>query len=428
MKYSLLAMLICSLTFNVMSQSYFDGAYILNNGVESIRCFRDGYELTNPMLNLNSNERLVFQFDNLGEQPSGLNYKIVHCDRSWQKSNIPYSDYIEGSDYEPIYDYEQSVSTLTDYVHYEVTIPNDYVQLKLSGNYAFVVYQNNDPEDILFVKRFYVVEKRVSIVGNVEKARLSTDAEQSQALTMQIDHRNMTSTNPMSDFSVALVQNARPDMWQTDLKPSAFSNGILRYDYNPEHVFKGGNEFRMFDVRMDNRKVGYGVESSSVREGRYWAWLNTDKMRTYDDYIDISDMNGRYTVENVNRLEMDYDLYADYVLTEFRMRLPARIPGGDLYVYGALTNWQCTEMNKLRWNDEEQAYTCTLNLKEGVYNYIYAYIPKGGSEINTISYEGSHWETENEYMILVYYKPIGARYDRLVGYQTINSREKNVDY
>ncbi|MFV0506222.1 MAG: type IX secretion system plug protein domain-containing protein [Bacteroidales bacterium] len=428
MKLVLMLLFTYSLALSAHCQSYFDGAYTLNNGVESIRCFRDGYELTNPVINLNSSEQLVFQFDKLGEQLSGLNYKIVHCNRNWEASNISYTDYIEGSDYNPIYNYEQSISTLTDYMHYEVFVPNDYVQIKLSGNYAFIVYQNDDPEDILFVKHFYVVDKRVSIVGNAEKARLSANAEQGQSLTMQIDYRHIASANPTSDFSVAVSQNGRPDTRQTDLKPSAFSNNVLRYDYNSDYVFKGCNEFRIFDIRMDNRKVGYKVETTGVKEGRYWAWLNIDKMRTYDDYFEIGDMNGRYTVENANRLKMDYDLYADYVLTKFSMHLPERIYGGDLFVYGALTNWQCTEMNKLQWNDEEQAYSCVLNLKEGVYNYMYAYIPKGSDKINTVSYEGSHWKTENEYMVMVYYKPIGARYDSLVGYQTINSKEKTLDY
>ena len=40
--------------------------------------------------------------------------------------------------------------------------------------------------------------------------------------------------------------------------------------------------------------------------------------------------------------------------------------------------------------------------------------------VSLLRTEGSHWETRNEYTIYVYYKPFGARYERLVGVKRIN--------
>jgi hypothetical protein len=36
-------------------------------------------------------------------------------------------------------------------------------------------------------------------------------------------------------------------------------------------------------------------------------------------------------------------------------------------------------------------------------------------------FEGNHYETENDYFIMVYHRPPGSRFDRLVGTQQINS-------
>ncbi|MEY4628248.1 MAG: hypothetical protein RLZZ595_574, partial [Bacteroidota bacterium] len=36
--------------------------------------------------------------------------------------------------------------------------------------------------------------------------------------------------------------------------------------------------------------------------------------------------------------------------------------------------------------------------------------------------EQNAWETENQYLILVYYRPLGGRYDELVAVRQINSQ------
>ena len=60
-------------------------------------------------------------------------------------------------------------------------------------------------------------------------------------------------------------------------------------------------------------------------------------------------------------------------------------------------------------------------LKQGYYNYYYAVVPKETNEIDLDRLEGNSQETENEYTILVYYRPFGTRYDQLVGVSTVTS-------
>jgi len=40
-------------------------------------------------------------------------------------------------------------------------------------------------------------------------------------------------------------------------------------------------------------------------------------------------------------------------------------------------------------------------------------------------FEGSHFETENEYSILVYHRPLGLDYDRLLMIKTITFPPEN---
>ena len=57
----------------------------------------------------------------------------------------------------------------------------------------------------------------------------------------------------------------------------------------------------------------------------------------------------------------------------------------------------------------------TLLLKQGSYNYQYLFLPDGGSTASAGPIEGNYYETVNEYLVKVYHRPQGVRYDKLIG-------------
>ena len=60
-------------------------------------------------------------------------------------------------------------------------------------------------------------------------------------------------------------------------------------------------------------------------------------------------------------------------------------------------------------------------LKQGSYNYQYLCVPNQSKVGLSHPVEGDYHQTENEYSIYVYYHPMGARYDRLIGVTTIRN-------
>ncbi len=75
----------------------------------------------------------------------------------------------------------------------------------------------------------------------------------------------------------------------------------------------------------------------------------------------------------------------------------------------------------MKWNFESKLYESALLLKQGFYDYQYVYIQNGSNKIDDTLLEGSYVETENDYQIFVYYRGFSSRYDKLIGYRTINS-------
>ena len=67
-----------------------------------------------------------------------------------------------------------------------------------------------------------------------------------------------------------------------------------------------------------------------------------------------------------------------------------------------------------------QSYLLT---KSSYYDYMYALLNEDGSlDFETV--EGSWFETENDYQILIYYREFGSFYDRIIAVQNINSNRQ----
>jgi len=117
-----------------------------------------------------------------------------------------------------------------------------------------------------------------------------------------------------------------------------------------------------------------------------------------------------------------FRIECDYTFVHFTLPLPVQLVGGSVNVFGALTDWNANKSNQMSWNNITAAYELTMMLKQGYYNYQYVYVPAGSKTADATNLEGSFWETENDYQIYVYYRGFGGRYDRLVGFKELNSK------
>ncbi len=397
---------------------YYENA-IYNDNIKTVLMFREGFELSNPVIELGENANLVLKFDDLSGEVKNYYYTIVHCDADWNESYLSQSDYLDGFTDNPVDDYQRSFNTTFNYINYHIYLPNDNVQFKLSGNYALVVFEDNDKEKKILTKRFYVVEPLVDIAGTVRRATLDAFKGDNQEVDFSITHERLPIQNPQEEVKVVIMQNNRWDNAIRDLKPLFVRDNQLIYDYNKENVFEGGNEFRYFDIRSE-RLNGENVFSTEFHRPYYHKTLTPDEVRSNKKFFSYKEMNGKYVVESQGRVN-DYDVDCDYNFVHFTLPLPSILLGGSVNVFGALTNWNANKSNEMTWNFTTSAYELTLLLKQGYYNYQYVYVPQGAKVADSKNLEGSFWQTENDYQIFVYYKDLSSRYYRLVGYQQLNS-------
>ena len=65
-------------------------------------------------------------------------------------------------------------------------------------------------------------------------------------------------------------------------------------------------------------------------------------------------------------------------------------------------------------------YRTAILLKQGFYNYKYVVVDQDAT-IDEGAISGNFYQTENNYKVLVYYRDLGARYDKIIGFGEANS-------
>ena len=391
---------------------------IFRENIRSVQFVREGWDFSQPVLELGADQRLLLKFDELAEGVTNFVYTITHCDSEWYPSRLVQSEYMEGFIENPVTDYAASVNTTSKYTNYLLSLPNENVRFRISGNYLLTIFDEGNRSAPVLTLRFYIVEPSTDVRGEVKKATFEGYKGRDQEVDFAVDYSRFSMQDPRTEVKVVVTQNSRSDNSLTNLKPLFVRENQISYDLSRENVFAGGNEFRNFDTK-NIRMNGLGVVNIEFINPTYHVELRSDQIRRERDYSNESDLNGRYLIKN-DRVT-DSDLEADYVLVHFSLQMPEPLLGGEVYFFGGLSDWQCQPANKMKWNFESKRYEAAVLLKQGFYDYQYVYVKNGSNKIDYTLLEGSYVETENDYQIYVYYRNFSSRYDKLIGYRTINS-------
>ena len=419
LRYIALLISLCFLaSFNLAGQEEFLTDKVYKSSIKTVQFHRAGWDMTYPVIELNGMDQLELSFDDLSEQVGNYSYTLVHCDADWMPSRIVADEYIEGFTENPLQDYALSFNTTVNYVHYKLLIPNDEVRIRLSGNYILKVFEDYNQNKLALTQRFSVSESLASIEGRASRPVLDPFRDEGHQVSFQVTLGSVQVNDPYSEIKVAIQQNNRWNMSIRNLKPLFNRGKVLDYSYQEDNVFKAGNEYRYFDFKSLRYQSQF-IKSIEYQVPNYHIYLYPDEARDRRPYFYNEDLNGRYFIEVQEGT--DREIESDYVYVHFTLPQEVPIITGDLYISGALTNWDYKPENRMVYNFEKKAYEQVLLLKQGHYNYEYVLLREDSLFPDATFIEGSHYETENDYVIYVYLSTTTSRYDRLIGYQFLNS-------
>ena len=404
---------------------YFIENYVRNEdlaykpNIATVLLHKSGFELAPPIIRLGSDERLILSFDDFDGDVKQYKYTLIHCDADWNTSQIQQMEYLEGFMEDDIDDYQFSLNTTRSYTNYILEFPTDYLKIKKSGNYLLKVFdKTNEDARVIITRRFMVTDPKVEVIGKVSKTLNLDDRYTHQQIDFVVNSAGYPITEPYRDLFVIVLQNGRWDNAIRHIQPRSVSGSSLDYSMNEKIVFSAGNEFRYFDMKTLKYNTDRMISIEYTREG-YQVYLQPDAPRYDKSYRTEPDINGRRLIA----ANEAFDAYSggDYAWVHFYLSYPAPLSYGSFYVFGGLSDWQFRPACLMKYDPAKGAYEASILLKQGYYNYAYTFLPNGSYSGDLEMVEGSFWEAENEYTILVYHRRPGDFYDQLVGLRFLDT-------
>ena len=365
-----------------------------------------------PIISIDEN--ITLSFDDLNSNEEDYYYKIKHFNFDWKESGLFKNEIFDGFDNVRIANYSNSFNTLQSYTHYELKFPNDKTRFLVSGNYMIEVY--NSLDEIIFSRKFCIYDKKVETKVNVYRLQNMEFYKTHQSIHFSITPKNIIFREPEKRIKVTILKNYQWNSQIKNLKPQYIINSKLEYKYDTESKFEGGNEYLFFDtkeIRSTNQNISY-INRSDL----YETYLKIDYSRNYGNYIYNQDINGNFKIRTINGSQ-NSKTEADYTWVHFSLVSDINFFENSIYIYGKFNNYKLTEKNKMYYNPSMELYEGVLLLKQGFYNY--KYVSKAKDSLNKNNISGSHALTENEYLVLVYYRDIGGKFDKLIGVGKTNS-------
>jgi hypothetical protein len=354
---------------------------------------------------------LEISFDDLDADSKDYQYKIEHMTHDWKSSRLSSSQFIDGFDQNTIINVSNSFNTLQNYTHYSVRIPNINTVITKSGNYLLSILNTDD--DVIFTRRFVLYEPSTTVGVTVERSRNSKTLNTQQTIEFFINHPKIKINNPAQEVHVVILKNNNWEEKITNLQPTFFRPNQLSYTYTNKTNFWGGNEYLNFDNKLIRNNSLNVVKI--IKKDIFHHYLYPFEFNPFRKYSYNPDINGQFVIRTLEA--KDSKTEADYAMIHFTLSVEEAFSEREVYVYGAFNDFKITDENKMYFDPEERAYKANILLKQGFYNYTFATKETNGN-INTNDVNGSFYETENEYTVIVYYKPFGSFFERVVGIGT----------
>ncbi|MBO4483740.1 MAG: DUF5103 domain-containing protein [Prevotella sp.] len=399
---------ILSLTMSAYAQQH----EIRSENISSLQVVAEKDWMGDAIIRLGSSDRITISFDDFTHQYRRYVYSLTHCEPDWTPTEGLFTtDYVTGfQDDNTIEDYQESINTNQLYTHYTLRIPNAICRPKISGNYQLDII-DDDTKQIVITARFMVTENVVNISRNV---LTDTDLDvraHHQQIALRVDYPNtLKASNPRDQFRVLVMQNHRSDN-QVWCPPAPIVRpGTMEWTHTKELVFPAGNEFHKFEI-LDVHRNSMGVDHID------WdgEWYNVHLFHDYPRraYVYDEDADGAFYLRNSDNREND--ITSEYVKVNFYLDTP-RLEG-DVYIDGKWTYNELSEKYLMEYDDENKWYHAEIPLKYGYYSYEYLNILPSYSkrQTKTSDTEGDFFQTENRYLVMVYYRGNGDRYWRLIG-------------
>jgi len=239
----------------------------------------------------------------------------------------------------------------------------------------------------------------------------SINREQQQA-EMLIDYGTYIVSNPQQQIKTVVLQNRNWLDARWNSKPQYVMSNGLRWSHNQDYIFWAGNEYRKFEI-LSTDVASMSVDKIGWDGKNFHAYLYPTT--PFLNYLYDEDADGAFLIRNSDNVEINTT--SDYMQTHFQLNVPSPYPY-RIFLNGDWTYDRLLPAYEMTYNSAGGYYEAVVPLKLGYYNYQFLAADEQG-RLSSFRVDNSHYQTENSYQALIYFRPPGGRTDKLVGYANV---------
>jgi len=409
---------------------YEDVVYV--DFIKSVAFHQRGLPTSYPVIKLGARlDKLKLSFDDMGGSFYDYRYEVKHCNKDWEPSKLDELEYIDGFNGERIEQFTTGENTFVDYTNYELIFPNEDIDFTISGNYLLIIYDEAGLP--IITRRFIVVNPKVKISAELRKCPEIEFINSYQGISFEAINSIATISNPKEEIYASVIQNGKWHDAENNLQPTAIVGDRIRFNNNRPISFPGLKEHRNFDIRTLEAATR-NVHSIDLEINSTKAILELAQSRYFGNYSFENDGNGSFVIENSDsninmndngHFDNDDDedwITSDYVDVYFTLKT-MEIYDRDVYVVGKFNDWTPSEDYLMTYEHDRNVYTGNFLFKQGYYDYFYAAVD-GEGNMTTDLLEGNSFQTENDYMIVIYQRSYSENYDEVVGLRYLNTASR----
>lgn len=376
---------------------------------KSIQLYRKGNQANLPVIELNSSDRLVLEFDELTSLSGQFLVRISHRDSDWSESGLPEPWVFDGVNELFVLGGEPNRASKPNYFHYKFEFPTRELRFKVSGNYMLHVLDFNSRTE-LFSLPFFVSEQEGEQVHLVET--LFNQGEDGGAVDQLFGEYNYPDfiEFPQFNLSYSFIQNRFWGQTKTADQTSFVKEGVTEFHLSRRNSFSANFDFSRLDLSrlsLQNEDI-FSLDPTAV----------PTRVILKDDFLN-------FLAEPGPSFDSEFgfpsrDLYSAYANVNFRFNTGGNTSLESFYVIGDFNQWSISERDKLTYNDELEIWEADALIKQG--NYAYKYVTLEEGKIEPLLLSDSISKRDQEYTSFVYYRDPELQYDRLLHVKLFNVR------
>lgn len=367
-----------------------------------------------PYFSPSQGEALEIAFDFVDDAPApSLYYTLQYFDVHWHASDLSPTDTYRGLRSGQVQQPTPSGATKVNYWHYKLLLNEKSNPFpKLSGNWRILFHTlGNEDDPVLMVSFVLLEDATLSVEASISEKTQREAFGAYQEVSTRVVTEAFDADAGRGDLTVVVLQNGRSD--NASLAQKTFAKGEPYVDFTlaESALFEGGSEYTAFELLGEgnsNMGVAYLDSYQPITEVELLAVSNgANKVYAYRD-----DVDGRLLFRAPSR-SLDPATEADYYYVTFTFLSP--LLAETLYLSGEAFDPMPLEDRQLHYSSALGGYRTTLLLKGGYYSYqILGRSEDSSRALSSKMTVGSHYQTTNQYTILVYYRGFRDSYDRLV--------------